>query len=71
MVWLTFSGNQGVTNGIWNVLLYECSVSNESGLTAPNIENTPLLNWLQTVKYKNNDRYHSRRNVRKIIVVNI
>jgi len=35
---LTFSGNQGVTNGIWNVFEYECNVSNESGDTAPSIE---------------------------------
>lgn len=46
--WLTFSGNQGVTNGIWNVLLYECNVSNDSGETAPSIENTPRENWLHT-----------------------
>jgi hypothetical protein len=45
---LTFSGNQGVTNGIWNVLLYECNVSNESGETAPIMANTPRENWLQT-----------------------
>lgn len=44
----TFSGNQGVTNGIWNVLLYECRVSNESGETAPIIAKTPRENWLQT-----------------------
>lgn len=45
---LTFSGNHGVTNGIWNVLLYECNVSNDSGETAPSIEKTPRENWLQT-----------------------
>lgn len=45
---LTFSGNQGVTNGIWNVLEYECNVSNDSGETAPSIENTPRENWLHT-----------------------
>lgn len=45
---LTFSGNHGVTNGIWNVLLYEWSVSNESGETAPIIPNTPRENWLHT-----------------------
>lgn len=45
---LTFSGNHGVTNGIWNVLLYEWSVSNESGETAPIIPKTPRENWLQT-----------------------
>lgn len=47
-VMLTFSGNHGVTNGIWNVLLYECKVSKESGDTAPSIEKTPRENWLQT-----------------------
>lgn len=49
---LTFSGKNGVTNGIWNVLLYECNVSNDSGETAPSIENTPRENWLQTVREK-------------------
>lgn len=45
---LTSSGNHGVTKGIWNVLLYECNVSNDSGDTAPSIVNTPRANWLQT-----------------------
>lgn len=48
----TFSGNQGVIKGIWNVLLYECNVSNDSGDTAPSIEKTPRENWLQTAKWK-------------------
>lgn len=46
---LTFSGNHGVTKGIWNVLLYEWSVSNDSAETAPSIENTPIENCRQTV----------------------
>lgn len=56
MIWiikkkiLTFSGNHGVTNGIWNVLQYEWRVSKESGDTAPSIEKTPRENWLQTEK---------------------
>lgn len=50
----TFSGNHGVTNGIWNVLLYEWSVSNDSGDTAPSMEKTPRENWLQT----ENDKYN-------------
>lgn len=49
---VTFSGNQGVMNGIWNVLQYECRVSKESGDTAPSIEKTPLENWLQTENRK-------------------
>lgn len=50
---LTFSGNHGVTNGIWNVLLYEWSVSKESGETAPIIPNTPRENWLHTIRVAN------------------
>ncbi|KAJ8878042.1 hypothetical protein PR048_022505 [Dryococelus australis] len=57
---LTFSGNHGVTKGIWKVLLYECSVSKESGLTAPSMANTPLENWLQTAgKQHTNTSQHS------------
>lgn len=44
----TFSGNQGLINGIWNVLEYEWKVSNDSGLTAPTIVTTPRAKWLQT-----------------------
>ncbi len=34
--------------GIWKVLEYEWNVSNDSGLTAPTIVNTPRAKWLQT-----------------------
>lgn len=52
----TFSGNHGVTKGIWNVLLYECRVSNESGDTAPSMLYTPRENWLQTGNKTKNER---------------
>lgn len=58
---LTSSGNHGVTKGIWNVLLYECNVSNDSGDTAPSIVNTPRANWLQTAmrwRKQANERTH-------------
>ena len=32
---VTFSGNQGLKKGMWNVLVYEWMVRNESALTAP------------------------------------
>lgn len=54
---ITFSGKCGVTNGIWKVLLYECSVSNESLDTAPNMANTPRENWLQTEIKKKKKSY--------------
>ena len=46
----TFSGNQGLKNGMWYVLVYEWMVLNESALTAPSKAKMPLDSCVQTTR---------------------
>ena len=46
-----FSGNQGVTKGIWKALAKEWSVSKDSGSTEPIKEKVPRWNWKQKSLY--------------------
>ena len=46
-----FSGNQGVTKGIWKALAKEWSVSKDSGSTEPIKEKVPRWNWKQKTLY--------------------